>query len=409
MKLVSKRSFSSSLCALCALCVSTTFAAEPQFKKLTLTDKFYSEAATFGDLNKDGKMDVVAGPYWYEGPDFQTKHEYYKAEAIDPLKYSQNMVAFTDDINHDGWTDILIVGFPGDKTKWFENPQGKDGLWPEHVAFDVTDDESPTYGDIDGDGQKELICANSGQMGYAKPDSSDPAKKWAWHGVTPNQGFQRFTHGIGIGDVNGDGKMDILENTGWWEQPASIGVNAGPQLPWKKHDARFADAGAAMYVYDVNGDGLNDVISSWHAHQYGIAWQEQKKDGDKTEWIKHLIVGSPDEKGETGVVFSQAHALELVDINGDGLMDLVSGKRHWAHGDHGDPEPNAPAVLYWFELKRDNGKATYTAHKIDDASGVGTQVVAGDLNADKKPDIIVGNKLGTFVFLQAGDLDDAKK
>jgi len=238
--------FSVSLC----FCGSLTLrAAEPAFEKKKLTDVFYCEGANAGDFNHDGKMDVVAGPYWYEGPDFQTKHEYYKAEAIDPLKYSQNFIAFTDDINHDGWTDILIVGFPGDKTKWFENPQGKDGLWPEHVAFDVTDDESPTYGDIDGDGQKELICANSGQMGYAKPDSSDPTKKWTWHGVTPKSHYQRFTHGLGIGDVNGDGRMDLLENTGWWEQTLLRGAALPFGFAW-----HFADAGAAIGFDAVVGN-----------------------------------------------------------------------------------------------------------------------------------------------------------
>jgi hypothetical protein len=384
---------------------SSVQGAEPQFKKLTLADKFYSEGATLGDFNHDGYKDVAAGPYWYEGPDFKNRHEYYKpVEFSAKDSYSDNFIAFADDFNQDGWADILIIGFPGKETKWFENPQGKEGPWAEHIAFSVTDNESPTYADVDGDGKKELVCCTGGQMGYATPDPSDPTKPWAWHAVTPNQGYQRFTHGLGVGDVNGDGKMDLIENTGWWEQPASP-----TEVPWKKHDAHFSDAGSQMYAYDVSGDGLNDIICSQHAHHYGIAWFEQKKEGDKTDWIKHLIVGTPKEPGETGVVFSQAHALELVDIDGDGVMDLVSGKRHWAHGDQGDPEPNAPAVLYWFELKRNGGKVTYTAHKIDDASGVGTQVVAGDLNNDKKPDIIVGNKNGTFVFLQGPDLDDAKR
>ena len=111
-----------------------------------------------------------------------------------------------------------------------------------------------------------------------------------------------------------------------------------------------------------------------------------------------MIVGKSPSEGETGIVFSQPHAIDLVDMNGDGLKDIVTGKRFWAHGPEGDPEPNATPVLYWFELKRDGGKAKWIAHIIDDASGVGTQVVARDVNGDKKPDVIVGNKRGAFVF-----------
>ncbi len=98
--------------------------------------------------------------------------------------------------------------------------------------------------------------------------------------------------------------------------------------------------------------------------------------------------------------FSEPHALYLADINGDGLMDFVTGKRFSAHGPTGDVEPNAPAVVYWFELQRDKEHGVrFIPHKIDDDSGVGTQVTAVDLNGDGVADIIVGNKKGTFIFL----------
>ncbi|MCJ2369780.1 VCBS repeat-containing protein, partial [Pseudomonas sp. RGM 3321] len=133
-----------------------------------------------------------------------------------------------------------------------------------------------------------------------------------------------------------------------------------------------------MFAYDVNGDGKNDIITSLQAHGYGVAWFEQVDDGGAVGWNQHIIVGKNATEGETGIVFSQPHALDLVDMNGDGLKDLVTGKRFWAHGPDGDPEPKAWPVLYWFELKRDGGKAKWTAHLIDSESGVGTQVIARD-------------------------------
>jgi hypothetical protein len=94
------------------------------------------------------------------------------------------------------------------------------------------------------------------------------------------------------------------------------------------------------------------------------------------------------------------HAIDLVDMDGDGLKDIVTGKRFWSHGRTGDPDRNDSAVLYWFQLVRRADKSVdFVPHLIDDNSGVGTQVVAGDINGDGLPDVIVGNKKGTFVLL----------
>src|SRR5215210_5814450 len=194
------------------LAVSVSLAAEraggaPKFRKITLSNEFFSEGATVGDFNKDGKLDYAAGPFWYEGPDFQKKHTYYQGKPFDPRVYSVNFFAFADDFNHDGWEDILIVGFPGAETAWFENPgeKGKDkeGDWARHVVAKVTDNESPTYGDLNGDGKKELIFHTHGNLGWAEPNEKDPNAAWTFHKASPrDQRFQRFTHGLGYGDVN---------------------------------------------------------------------------------------------------------------------------------------------------------------------------------------------------------------
>jgi hypothetical protein len=372
---------------------------ELKWKKIVLSNTFYSEGANFGDFNHDGKMDVVSGPYWYEGPDFspEKRHEWMAVKSFKPdNEYSENFFAFSHDFNGDGWDDILIIGFPGKEAYWYENPKGKEGHWVRHLAYDNVDDESPNYVDLFKDGKPVIVCCSHGYIGYAQPDSADPTKVWAFHAVSPKGKYQKFTHGIGYGDVNGDGRNDILESNGWWEQPEKLSDE-----PWKFHPAKFFDKGygdgcSQMYAYDVNGDGRPDVICSLQAHGFGLAWFEQKMDGS---FEKHLIMGSKPEDNAQGVAFSQLHAVDVADMNGDGLMDIVTGKRYFAHGSHGDVDALKPAVLYWFELKRDGGKVSYVAHKIDDDSGVGTQVVAKVIDGQKIPSLVVGNKKGTFVFL----------
>ncbi len=417
--------FSSAMAGLLSMTLVTTAADYKlhTFKKMQLSKHFWSEGANFGDFNHDGRMDIVSGPYWWEGPDFKIRHEYYPATQTFKLKkedgteetipgfegalgknntYSDNFFAFTFDFNKDGWDDILIYGFPGQDASWYENPKGKknaDGTehWVRHKVFDVVDNESPTWGDLTGDGRPEIICNSGGFFGYVEPDWSDPAKPWTFHKISPKGNWQKFTHGLGFGDVNGDGKMDVLEAGGWWEQPASLAGD--PE--WVKHAYKFNNGGSHMYAYDVNGDGLTDIITSLEAHGYGLVWYEQVKEDSQITFKQHLITGNKPEQNRYGVCFSQPHAIDLIDMDGDGLKDIVTGKRFWAHGAHGDADPTAPAVLYWFKLVRGADKSVdFVPYLIDNDSGIGTQVVAGDINGDKLPDVVVGNKKGTFVHIQ---------
>jgi len=389
------------------------------FKKTRLTDQFWDEGANFGDFNHDGKMDIVSGPFWYEGPDFKKRHEYRPAKASFKHQkadggtenipgfegalgtnnaYSDDFLTFVYDFNGDGWPDILVIDFPGKAAHWYENPKGASGHWTSHLVTETVDDESPTFLDINGDGKPELVCISGGCFGYAAADWSDPSKPWKFHPITPKGNWGKFTHGLGVGDVNGDGRMDLLEKDGWWEQPPSLTNDP----VWTFHPFPFAPGGAAqMFAYDVNGDGLNDVITSLNPHGYGLVWWEQMRDGTNITFKQHIIMAQDEAGSRFGVHFSQPHSMALVDVDGDGLLDIVTGKRFWAHGRNGpDPESHDfPAVLYWFQLVRHaNGQVDYVPHLIDDDSGVGTQVVAGNIVNQKFPDIVVGNKKGTFLF-----------
>jgi hypothetical protein len=367
----------------------------PTFRKIGLSSEFLCEGATFGDFDRDGTNDVVAGPYWYAGPDFAERHAIYSATVFDVRNYSDNFFAFVRDLSNDGWDDVLFVGFPGQSAYWYENPAGTGGAWARHDVIGSVGNESPDYTDITGDGVPELVYIEmqpdlaSGRYGYAGP-GADAREPWVFHALSPLGPYSHFTHGMGVGDVDGDGRADLVEATGVWFAPESLG---GDPL-WQKSDHPLGQPGGAqMVTEDVDGDGDADIVTTLASHGYGLSWFEN----DAGAFVEHNIV--PATPAETGVVMHEPHALALADVNGDGLRDIVTGERHWAHApDNGDFA--APGRLYWFEAARRGGEVTFTPHLVDEQSGVGTQVVAGDVDGDELVDIVVANKKGAFVFLQ---------
>ncbi len=404
-----------------SLGISSVTASDVAFTKQVLTNEFVAEGCHFADFDKDGHLDLTAGCYIWYGPDFSRRVNFTPPSVnekgptktpYDPAKgYSDYFLCYTYDFNNDSWADILVYGLPGEAAHVFINPKGQAGDWEKIAIFDVADGESPDLVDLTADGKPELLVHSSiknklptapgksgGQLGYAEIDWNNPLGKARFRPISdPDKRFFRYTHGYGHGDVNNDGRMDILDKDGWYEQPASTKEDQN----WVFHPGPFCSkggrGGAHMFAYDVNEDGRNDVITSYDGHGYGLGWFEHNADGTFTE---HLIMGDKPEDNPHGVKFSQLHALRLADMNGDGLLDIVTGKRRWAHGVKGDAEPGADPVLYWFELKRENGKASYIPHLIDNDSGVGTQVTTADMNKDGKMDVIVANKKGVFVFLQ---------
>ncbi len=163
------------------------------WKKTTISKAFTSEGVAIADVNKDGKMDVLTGELWYEAPDWKPHRiRPGKDDYTDGQKniYSKSFACWTEDLNGDGWADLIVVGFPGAPCYWYENPQGKDELWKEHEIWHSACNETPLYADLFGKGKRVLIMGwqpkgkeNQGQMSYFTP-GKDPTKVWDMHPIS---------------------------------------------------------------------------------------------------------------------------------------------------------------------------------------------------------------------------------
>ena len=365
--------------------------SEIHFRKTRLDTTFRSEGVAVGDFNHDGRADIAAGFVWYEAPTWKMHRLTADERKYEPSGYSNSFVNVAHDVNHDGWVDLIVIDFPGTPTWWFENPRNEPGPWKQHQITPVSNNESPQFVDVTGDGKPEFVMGFSPnaqepdgpdrRMAYLTPQAN-PTAAWTIHPISVKSapGTKKYDHGLGIGDINQDGRQDIVVPQGWWEAP--LGHRAGN---WEFHPAHLGDSAAQMHVYDFDGDGDNDVLSS-SAHSFGIWWHERVGDN---AWVTHTIDDS----------FSQTHGLCLADINGDGLMDFVTGKRWWAHGGR-DPGGDQPAVFCWFELQRTGGRAIWIRHQFDHDSGPGTQFEVADVNGDGLLDIVTSNKKGVHYFEQ---------
>lgn len=355
------------------------------FEKHELTDAFLSEGVAVGDIDQDGSPDVVAGSFWYEAPNW-VPHEFREAKTFPDTTWSDSFFHHAVDVNGDGWPDIVRLGFPGEGFFWYENPQGGDGPWKRRKVRPSVNNEAPRFVDVNGDDQVDVIFSDgeSEQMVWYEFTSSPDTSYWQGHAISKPgaPGTGRFAHGLGYGDLNEDGRRDVFVRGGWWEAPPDR-----TEGPWTFHEADLGEPAAQMYVDDFDADGDQDVVSS-SAHDYGIWWHERiAPPGADSSWTTHVI-------RET---FSQTHALLHRDVNGDGHPDLITGKRYFAHNGK-DPGGHEPAVLYWLEFRPGGDHPTWIPHRIDDASGVGVELEYADVIGDDRPDIVVANKNGVFVF-----------
>jgi hypothetical protein len=390
------------LAAIVSLLNAPAAAQQVEWEHIQIDSVFRSEGVAVADLNRNGKLDVIAGDVWYEAPDW-TMRAFRPVGEYDGSKgYSRSFANFAYDVNGDGWDDIIVIGFPGEPCHWYENPKGDfDGHWKEHVIWHSAANETPLFTDLTGDGKPELVFGSEPerQMGFLPLPPHDRAtSKWDFQAISEpgdprRNGSFRYYHGLGVGDVNNSGRSDVLIPHGWWEQPEKLDGGPWTFHPWTLSADGTGDPmpAADLHVYDLTLNGVNDVIMS-SPHAYGIWWFENVGSNEAPRFRHHVIDDS----------FSQTHALALVDINGNGTKDLVTGKRYFAHQGN-DPGGRDPVVMYWYEIRREKGRPPqFIPHEIVAGrdTGIGTQFVVRDVNGDGLPDIVLSNKKGVNILLQ---------
>ena len=354
-----------------------------------------SETAAVADVNRDGRLDIISGEHWYQGPVW-TRTRFRELGFSN--QYIDNFSDLAIDVDADGYPDVVSVSWFAKKVAWWRNPAKATGGWKEaplHTGFNV---EFAILADIDNDGKANEVVAQENGTGQAWYEVRH--KAWVAHVVSDRS----YGHGIGAGDVNGDKRTDILTPRGWLEAPADPRTG-----PWTFHDAwesinvphtpaaappkpgapaRVSELGF-MHVLDVNGDGRNDVISA-AGHDYGVYWFEQGVDG---KWTRRTI----------DAAWSQGHASTVVDLNGDGRPDFVTGKRFMAHNGS-DPGEKEPLGVYWYERlpaspTSSTGTVEWVRHIVDFGGrvGGGMQLPVADIDSDGDLDLVCPGKSGLFL------------
>jgi FG-GAP-like repeat len=357
-----------------------------KFTKKLVAARAFESAAVF-DVDGNGVPDIVSGAFWYEGPDFRKWH--FMGEVARGGEYFDDFSTIPLDINGDGRLDIITGGWFGQNLRWRENPGDPDKVWPEHLIANTGSVETTRAWDIDGDGIPEIVPNTPRHPLTVYKLIVDAKGRGRGEFVSDCIFDQPQGHGLGFGDINGDGRGEFVLSRGWLEAPDKM-----PGTTWQFHQEfdLGRDSSIPIIVADVNGDGLNDLIVG-NSHSYGLSWWQQGRDsGENRTWTKHPI----------DPFNSQYHDLHWCDIDGDGANELVTGKRFRAHCGR-DPGEFDDLGIYYFKWTGESfAKQVISYGEPGVGIGCGIDFAMADLRGTGRLDIVAPGKDGLYVLFNEG-------
>lgn len=405
------RTLSAALAVLAAASASPALGAGPKWKKHDINARSAFEAAGVLDADGDGKLDILSGDTWYQAPDWKP-HKVREVARVGT--YYNCFGTLPMDVNADGHVDYITVSYFGKNIGWVENPGAIGKEWTYHEIDVPGPSEAAWAVDFNGDGKPELL-----------PNPVNTAVIYTLEAAGPQPKFGKYDfgtaaagHGIGSGDVNGDGRVDLLTPKGWFENPGN-GSSADGTLPpvdrWTWHpDWNLGATGIQILARDIDGDGLSDLVYGM-GHDYGLFWYRQVKGADgKSIWQKQPI--------DTSI--ASVHTLLWADLDGDGKDDeLVTGKRVYAH----EIEPGATDASVVASYRFDRSSKAWVKHVIFEGeparadvpakgaerdaqkdfrpgtAGTGLQMTAIDIDRDGDLDLVCPGKSGLYLFENLGN------
>jgi FG-GAP-like repeat len=336
-----------------------------QFIHHILDSDLYTLGADIGDVDSHGLAEIIAcdaqGIYWYAQSEKHIIDHFTTPTLFIHLR--------TADIDRDGDIDVVAVDHRNGNLFYYENPgpgSAKARPWPRHLIDDkVVGAHAVTLADINRDGRTDVVASGEAEaeppssvFWYSCHEKPTEAVRWPKHVLGPGQSGG-LAHYPGIGDVNGDGRLDVVhaaKQGEWyrmWLQPED------PNQAWvfKEVGKGYVQA-TNIQVADVNGDGRADLVAT-QGHHVGILWFEGPA------MVPHYIDQS----------LRSPHTLAVADIDSDGDIDVVTCAFE-------------SKVLAWFENK---GRGEFEQHDIS-LDQQAYDLVARDVDGDGDLDLVVAGQ-----------------